>query len=847
MVQRITQQMIANNNLGHIQARQSDLFKRQQQISSGLRYEKASEDTISAANAMNLKTALAFQKRVDLNAQLAQDFNNASDTQLGSAADVLNRARELASRAATETLNEQQLNGLTSELNGLIDRLADIGNSTQEGTYIFGGFQTQQPPFVSEKNLVLSGTNLADLGLSQGTHRTRVETHSISTAQAGAFALNGGDLIINHVDIGSLTVNDPTRTAAQNAQTYVDLINAKTAQTGVRAVAITIPGGTYAAPGAGPFTGVALTNLDANGVPTAKGIEVSGRGIPGAGGLNLFRNENLSLSDTRYTSERVGAGAIGDVAANTVQINGINIASPMTFAAANTPEQNAQEIARAINTISGQTQVYASTDGNGFVQLSSQKSFTIGGAPAQLQLPNQDYEQLRDTPASTAAISAGAALRLGSGSLILNGVDIFAQELVLDAGMTAPERAQAVARAINAHGENLGISAYADASGRLRFSNADRHITAVAYRGDSGENQTQIGQASLVQLNMSGDKAFAGNRNSLNLLSSFDLPAAGLGTAFSAAGGAATNVSFNAGDTLGAGSFVINGTSILAGPMTGVAATDANTLIAAINAQTGTTNVSAALSGTGGIQLTSSTGNAFTLATAGAGTRANVAAATYLNPLGTGAFLINGVDIGPIPNLPPNPGNPTQNMLDLGNALAAAINAKSAQTAVTAQVQTQSSGGVRLLFTTQGQDIDITSNSLQPNTLLSATGIAPGTHVDQRIDAFEALIRLRDQVLTSKFSRNPAVTISTQNMKEISDALDRLNDNRVELGTRSQRAELVSNRVKLTQETLKSQLSVNQEIDITAAISQMTNEQTALEAAYKVTQMVSGLSLLNFI
>lgn len=847
MVQRITQQMLTANTLKNIQARQSDLYKRQQQISSGLRYEKPSEDTVAAASAMSLKRALAFQTRLEANAQVAQDTNNASDAELASAGDVLNRARELAIRAATETLNEQQLDGLSSELDGLIAQLTDIGNANQSGTYLFGGFQTQRPPFVAEKNLVLSGTSLSDLGLSGGTHRTRVETHAITTVQAGAFALNGGDLILNGVDIGSLSVNDSSRTAVQNAQTLVDLINAKTGESGVRAAAITLPGGSFTTPGAGPLTGIALVNLDANGVPQPQGITVSGKGIPGVGGLPVFRSENLELADTRFTSERIGAGALASVPANTIQINGIAVNSAMTFAAANSPEQNAQEIARAINTIASQTEVYASTDGNGFVRLSSQKAFSISGAPAQINLPNQTYEQARDTAASTAAVAGGAGLLLRSGSLLLNGVDIFAGGLQLNAGDPPAQRAEAVARAINARAADTGVSAWSDTAGQLHFSNADRHVTAVSYRGDSGENQAQIGEASLVPLNLSGDQAFSGNRNSLSLISRFDLPDAGLGTAFSATGGSPANVSFVAGDTLGAGDFVLNGTSINAGPFTGVAATDANSLITAINAQTGTTNVSASLSGGGGIQLTSTTGNAFTLATNGAGTRANLTAATYLNGLGTGDFLINGVDIGPIPNVAPNPGNPAQNMLDLANTLATAINAKSAQTAVTAEVQAQSSGGVRLVLTTQGQDLDITSSSPVANQLLAATGLAPGSHLDQKIDAFDALIQLRDQILTSKFSRNPAVTISTQNLKEISDALDRIDDNRVVLGTRSQRAELVQNRVKLAQETLKSRLSDNQEVDVTAAISQLTNEQTALEAAYKVTSLLSGLTLLNYI
>jgi flagellar hook-associated protein 3 FlgL len=844
---RITQQMIQNNSLSQIQARQNDLFVGQKQISSGYRFDKPSEDPTATGISLDLRKAIAFQERIGSNATTAKDFNLQADNELSSAGEVMQRVRELAIRSADETLNQQQLDGISSELEGLLERLTDIGNATHEGNFVFGGFQSSKPPFKLEKNLVIAGTALTELNLNSGNFSTRLETHSLTTVPAGSFSLKGGDLTINGVDIGSFSVNEPTRTAADNTQALVERINAKTAETGVSARAINFPNGTFAAPGAAPLTGIALANLDANGNPSNKPIEVSGKGLPGVGGLNIFRNERLLLSDTRFTSLRIGAGALANVAAGTITINGVTLNTAINFNAANTPEQNAQAIATAINTISNQTTVYAKTDGNGFLQLQSQEPFEIAGAPAQINVPNQVYEQARGANAVNGVVSAGGALTLGKGSLMLNGVDIFTEPLVLASTLTAPQRAQQIVTAINNRSTDTGLRARTDATGRLYFSNGDQRITQVVYQGDSGENLAQIGRQELLPLNMSGDEAFAGQRDQTRLLSGIDIPAAGFGSAVSTA-----PVSFAVGDSLVAGQLVINGTNILvAGPLSGVPAADAATVIAAINGQSGVTGVSAVASGPSGIRLNSLTGSPLLLQTNGNGTKiqipASAAGVSYLNPINAGDLLINGVDIGPIAPVPANPANPPQNMIDVADALVNAINAQAATTGVRAERITATTGGTRVLLSATGQDIRVDTNNSVANSIFNTIGLQTGTVVRQKIDLFDSVLRLRDQVTNGKFSRDSAETISVQSLREVDDAFTALTGRRVELGVRGQRAELVENRVAQTKEVLSSQLADQRETDVTAAISRLTLNETALQASYNLTQRLAGLSLLNFI
>jgi len=559
----------------------------------------------------------------------------------------------------------------------------------------------------------------------------------------GAFALNGGDLIINGIDIGSFYVNDATRDEEDNVETLVERINAASAQTGVTARAVAVPDTSP------DLYGIALSNQDLLGNTTANGIRIEGRGVPGLNvpgeNLPLFRRENVSLDQTRFTSERLGSGDLGAVPAGTLSINGVPLNEPMTFNAANSAEQNAQEVARAINTASNGSGVFASTDGYGFVQLRSQKAFEITGAPAALELPAQVYQQVQDTAASTGAINIAGAYTLGAGSLIVNGMDIFHEPVTLDAAMTNPQRARAIAAAINSKAIDTGITAYADTSGQIFFGNLDQQITRVAYRGDSGDNLSQIGSNSFVPLYMSGDQAFAGHRRESTLVGGNDLDASGTAS------------------------------------------------------------------------------------------------------LAAGELFVNGVNIGAVNPAYSDPGDPLQSAQDFGNALITAINAQAGITGVRAELDTANTGSVRLLLKTNGQDIRIESAPGLEASLLASTGLTSGSEVRQQIDVFETVVRLRDEVRNSKYARGGAETISIQLLKEVSDAVDVLVGNRVELGVRTQRAELVDQRSQLTEEVMQQQLVANREIDLAELISRLTQEETALQAAYAITQRINSLSLLNFI
>jgi len=129
--------------------RQSDLNSLQEQLTTGKRVNRASDDPAAAARA---ERALASIGRSETS-QRAVDASNVLITQaestLGDAGNLLQRARELMVSAGNATYSDTDRKGIADELQQIRDQLLTIANTGDgAGTFLFGGQGSTQKPFV---------------------------------------------------------------------------------------------------------------------------------------------------------------------------------------------------------------------------------------------------------------------------------------------------------------------------------------------------------------------------------------------------------------------------------------------------------------------------------------------------------------------------------------------------------------------------------------------------------------------------------------------------------------------------------------------------------------------------
>jgi flagellar hook-associated protein 3 FlgL len=147
MTLRITTAAAFDASVRQLQRRQQELTEAQEQLTSGKRVRRASDDPAAAAHA---ERALAAIRRAEA-AQRALDASRSAmqftETALGDAGELLQQVRERVVAAGNGSYSDRERATLAEAIRGLRrDLLAAANRSDGAGRYLFGGQGADQPP-----------------------------------------------------------------------------------------------------------------------------------------------------------------------------------------------------------------------------------------------------------------------------------------------------------------------------------------------------------------------------------------------------------------------------------------------------------------------------------------------------------------------------------------------------------------------------------------------------------------------------------------------------------------------------------------------------------------------------
>ena len=144
---RITEGIIAGRNLADLQRANAAVARASQQVSTGNRLTRPSDDPQAVQKALNLRGDLAATAQYMDTANASQGWAQATDDALADINDVLQRAREAVVQGGNGTMSQKDRNDIATQIDQLIGQAKASGNATFDGQYIFAGQKTDTAPY----------------------------------------------------------------------------------------------------------------------------------------------------------------------------------------------------------------------------------------------------------------------------------------------------------------------------------------------------------------------------------------------------------------------------------------------------------------------------------------------------------------------------------------------------------------------------------------------------------------------------------------------------------------------------------------------------------------------------
>lgn len=171
MAIRVTQTMLNNNMMRNLTNSMGRMDKLQEQLSSGMKFSRPSDDPVAASRAMFYRSSLLENEQYQRNVNEAQSWMELSDNSLNEAGTILQRVRELAVASGNGGLEADSLAAMGKEIAEIKDHLGNIANQTVGGRYIFAGTDTLTPPYdVTTEEFKSSNRNEIVLEVNKGIH-----------------------------------------------------------------------------------------------------------------------------------------------------------------------------------------------------------------------------------------------------------------------------------------------------------------------------------------------------------------------------------------------------------------------------------------------------------------------------------------------------------------------------------------------------------------------------------------------------------------------------------------------------------------------------------------------------
>jgi flagellar hook-associated protein 3 FlgL len=136
-----------NNMLAGMNSSAQTMIRHQNQLATGKRVQKPSDDPGGVVHILSLRTTLHQVEAHLSNIAQANEWLAISEASLSRAAGIVAQALECAQRGASDVLPQPARNAIAGEVSALLEALLTTANTRHVDRYLFAGTRNRQAPF----------------------------------------------------------------------------------------------------------------------------------------------------------------------------------------------------------------------------------------------------------------------------------------------------------------------------------------------------------------------------------------------------------------------------------------------------------------------------------------------------------------------------------------------------------------------------------------------------------------------------------------------------------------------------------------------------------------------------
>jgi len=185
---RVTNQTVLRNSISRLQQNLQSVERAREDIASGLRLRKMSQDPTSGAEVVRVGSSMRAIDQFRRNIRMGVGRIDTEENVLNSVTNALGRGMELAISQASATATAESRIAVQAEVDALINFTVGLANTRFGDDYLFGGTRGGEPPFrypavaADFRALLDTGGNLVDpsgnIPLEIGDGRFAIPNHN---------------------------------------------------------------------------------------------------------------------------------------------------------------------------------------------------------------------------------------------------------------------------------------------------------------------------------------------------------------------------------------------------------------------------------------------------------------------------------------------------------------------------------------------------------------------------------------------------------------------------------------------------------------------------------------------